>query len=426
MNVSVGVPKAIFNKVYLDYLEDETDTQIYFGGSSSGKSVFLAQRCIMDLMKGGRNYLCIRNVKRYVKASMFNELVRVIMKWQQDKKLFSINLSDLTITCTNGYQILFVGLDDVQKIKSIRPVKGNITDIWIEEATEVMESDVKELEKRLRGKSKVSKRMILSFNPILQSHWIFEKYFSYWEDEKTTYRDETTSILKTTYKDNRFLTDQDRRRLENETDPYYRDVYTLGNWGVLGSVIFKNWETRDLHNEFIDINGIQTCIIDTFDNYKNGLDFGFSGDPNAVIRTHYDKNHKTIYVVDELYEREMQNDRLAEELRKMIGHEVIVTDTNEPRSRVALVGLGIQAIPARKGKDSVNFGIDWLKQQTIIVDSRCQNFKNEIQQYKWREDKDGKALKEPVKKNDHLLDALRYAYEFASMYGEVKAVRAFY
>jgi len=426
MNTPVRVPPSIFNKVYLDYLEDKTDTQIYFGGSSSGKSVFLAQRCIWDLMKGGRNYLCIRNVKRYVKASMFNELVRVIMKWEQDKKLFSINLSDLTITCTNGYQILFVGLDDVQKIKSIRPVKGNITDIWIEEATEVMESDVKELEKRLRGKSKVSKRMILSFNPILQSHWIFEKYFNCWEDEKTTYRNDTTSILKTTYKDNRFLTDQDRRRLEDETDPYYRDVYTLGNWGVLGSVIFKNWEARDLHNEFVDINGTQTCILDTFDNYKNGQDFGFSVDPNATIRTHYAKKLKTIYVTDELYEREMTNDMLAEALKPIIGKEYITCDSEDPRCKVELNKLGINALSAKKGKDSVRFGIDWLQRQHIIIDVRCQNFKNEIQQYKWKEDKDGNALRVPVDKNNHLLDALRYAYESESMYGDVKAVRAFY
>jgi len=414
-----------FNKVYFDKLKDDTALQIFFGGSSSGKSVFLAQRCVIDVMQGNRNYLCVRNVKATIRNSMFNEILKAIVQFKAMAD-FKINRSDLVITCQNGYQILFAGLDDVEKIKSISPALEMITDIWVEEATEIMPNDLKQLQRRLRGHTKYSKRVTMSFNPILQSHWIFKKYFGKWEEGMKQYIGDGLSILKTTYKDNKFLDVGDIKLLEDETDKYYRDVYTLGNWGVLGSVIFKNWEVRDLHNEFVNINGKQTCIIDTFDNYKNGLDFGFSIDPNAMIRTHFDKKHKTIYVVDELYEREMTNDVLAEVLKPIIGKEYIYCDNSDPRSITDLRQSGIQSLATKKGKDSINFGIDWLLRQHIIIDIRCQNFKNEIQQYKWKEDKDGNALRVPVDKNNHLLDAIRYAYESESMYGDVKAVRAFY
>ncbi|MBA7557904.1 hypothetical protein ES705_50686 [subsurface metagenome] len=134
----------------------------------------------------------------------------------------------MTITCVTGYQILFRGLDDAEKLKSIIPEKGVITDILIEEATETKRDDVKQLYKRLRGKSKVLKRLTMAFNPIIRTHWIFKEYFKNWVEGETEYHDDKLSILKTTYKDNRFLEQDDIDELENEQDPYYREVYTLG------------------------------------------------------------------------------------------------------------------------------------------------------------------------------------------------------
>ena len=401
LSLTRTIDRRWINDIYFNRLNDQTETQIYFGGSSSGKSVFLAQRCVRDICMGGRNYLCIRNVKRYVKVSIFNEIIKVITFFRLTKA-FRINYTDLTITCFNGYQILFVGLDDVEKVKSITPAVGIITDIWVEEATEILESDIAQLEKRLRGLSaaNISKRITLSFNPILKSHWIFTKYFGGWQDDKRFLKTEKLLILKTTYKDNRFLTKQDIDRLEKETDKYYYEVYTLGNWGILGAVIFKNWEVRDLSEE-----------RKIFDGFTNGLDFGFSSDPAALVRTHYDKKKKTIYILDELYERELTNDLLAVELEKIIGQEYVTCDSAEPKSIKELRNLGIRTRAAKKGKDSINFGIDWLQRQTIVIDVSCQNFKNEIQAYKWKEDRDSNVLKVPVEKNNHLMDGLRYAYE---------------
>lgn len=278
MQLNVKIDKNVFNEIYLPHLNDETRTQIFFGGSSSGKSVaIVGQRTICDILKGDRNYLVVRNVGRTSRTSTFNEIRKIIIGWKLED-YFKVNKADMVITCINGSQILFQGLDDVEKIKSITPEKGVITDILVEEATETAENDIKQLEKRLRGKSKVKKRITLIFNPILKTHWIFKKYFSgRFFDNDTSYNDGDISILKTTYKDNRFLEQDDIDALENETDEYFRDVYTLGKWGTLGDVIFKNWKVEDLKDR-----------INQFDNIRNGLDFGYSSHPMAYNRCHYD------------------------------------------------------------------------------------------------------------------------------------------
>ena len=400
--IPVNVNRKIFNKVYLSHLENFARIQIFYGGSSSGKSVFLAQRTVWDILRGGRNYLICRAVAKTIKKSVFAEIKKIIKAWGMLAE-FKINETDLTITCKNGYQILFAGLDDVEKLKSITPAKGVITDVWVEEATEAERNDIKQLMKRQRGGSKQTpKRLTLSFNPILQSHWIYEDYFKFveWVDEQTEYISDGLTILKTWFIHNKFLTEQDKKDLLSETDKYFSDVYTYGNWGVLGNVIFTNWKVQDLSD-----------MLNQFVNRRNGLDFGFSSHPAAVVKTHYDINHKTIYIFDELYQKGLTNDVLADEAKKLIGDELVVCDSAEPKSIVELRNHGVRAAEAKKGKDSVNFGIDWLKQQIIIIDKKCINSKNEFQSYKWKEDKDGVAMRVPVDANNHIIDALRYAYE---------------
>jgi len=400
--MEVEIHENVFNKIYVPYLEDTTPLQIFYGGSSSGKSVFCAQRAVYDLLRGGRNYLVCREVGRTIRGSVAMEIGKVIGAWGVSG-LFSINKTDGTITASNGYQCVFTGLDDVEKIKSITPAKGVFTDAWVEEATETESASVAQILKRQRGGSEeVPKRLVLSFNPILRTHWIYETYFKHigWADDQKTYRTDEISILKTNYKDNRFLTKQDVQRLENERDKYRYDVYTLGNWGVLGNVIFTNWEVRDLSG-----------ISEQFTNHRTGLDFGYSADPAGIVVSHYDKERKTIYIYDELYQTGLTNDLLAIEAKKMIEQRVVTCDSAEPKSVAELCKYGISAHGATKGKDSVLHGIQWLQQQTIIVDTKCINARNELQGYKWKEDKGGNALPVPVDSDNHLIDALRYAYE---------------
>lgn len=400
--IEVEVLPEVINDAYIPYLRDDTRTQIFYGGSSSGKSVFLAQRAVADVMQGDRNYLICRAVGRTIRGSVFTEIKKVISDWGVGD-FFDINKTDMLITCVNGRQIIFAGLDDVDKLKSLTPLKGSITDIWIEEATETERATVKQLYKRQRGGSgNVKKRLTMSFNPIMQNHWIYQEYFKnrIISTDQREYRSEELVIVKTWYIHNKFLTPDDIHDLESETDEYYRDVYTFGNWGILGDVIFRNWKVLDLSD-----------MRNQFTNRRNGLDFGFSSDPAAVSCSHYDTMRKTIYIYDELYETGMENDKLAESVITMIGDDIIICDSAEPKSISELRKYGVNAYPAEKGKDSVNFGIQWLKQQSIVIHSECINTKNEMMQYHWRKDAGGNTIRQPVDKNNHLIDALRYAYE---------------
>lgn len=409
----ININKSVFNTIYLPFLGDCTRLQIFYGGSSSGKTVALAQRAIVDILKGGRNYLIVRKVNATLRTSVFNDIKKLINSWGL-QNIFRIYEGELKIIAKNGYSILFKGLDDVEKIKGITPSKGTITDIWLEEATETTPADFKQLKKRLRGVSNKIKRIVLSFNPILQTHWIYKDLFGGWQDNSNLYKDKDKLILRTTYKDNSFLSSDDIEELENETDKYWRDVYTLGHWGTLGGVIFNNWKVQDL-----------TSMIPTFDNYFNGLDFGYGSSPSAMVVTHYDKKRKIIYVLDEIYQKELTNQELAPIIRSKIGKMRVVCDSAEPKSIRELVNSKVNAVPAKKGQDSINHGIQWLQGHKIVVNSKCQNMINELSLYQWKTDASGEPVSppKPVKKNDHLIDALRYSLEEESNYRKVETVK---
>jgi phage terminase large subunit len=188
-------------------------------------------------------------------------------------------------------------------------------------------------------------------------------------------------------------------------------------------------------------------MSDQFTNRRNGLDFGFSSDPAAMPVSHYDRMRKIIYIYKELYETGLTNNLLSERVKDLVGiwewrdtgqkneegapimerfcsgTERITADSSEPKSIQELRNYGVDAYGARKGKDSVRQGIDWLKQQTIIVDVSCINMQNELSQYHWKKDAGGNSLKVPVDKNNHLIDALRYAYEGDMLpIGEVETI----
>jgi len=393
------LPREALNAVYLPYLTALQRYQIYFGGASSGKSCFLATRLVLDTLTG-RNTLIVRAVARTLRTSCWNEVQKAMSRLGL-LSCFQVNRTDMTITArNNGAQMIFAGLDDVEKIKSITPQRGALTDVWIEEATEVRYSDFKQLDKRLRGQSQHVKRMTLSFNPVYKTHWLYKEFFARWDESKTALSLPDLSILKTTYRDNSFLTDDDRAALENEKDPYYHAVYTLGEWGVLGENIFTRWHAEDLSH-----------LKSSAEKNLFGLDFGFASDPCACVRCLYDRKCKRVYVLDELYQRGLTNDRLAEQLHVFAPHQYITCDSAEPKSIADLKRHGVKALPAKKGPDSLMHGIQWLRAQEIVVDTHCENMKRELTLYQWKRDRDGNAIREPADRDNHLIDALRYALE---------------
>ncbi|MCC0638487.1 PBSX family phage terminase large subunit [Clostridioides sp. ES-S-0001-02] len=413
MEINLEISPDIFNPIYLKHqLNNNNRYQIYFGGSSSGKSFSLAQRTVLDIFKGNRNYLIVRNVQSTLKRSCLNEITKAISNFKLNE-YFQVNKTDMIITCKlNNKQILFCGLDDVEKVKSITPIDGVITDIWVEEATETDYKAVKQLDKRLRGKSKVVKRLTLSFNPILKDHWLYTEYFDIWEDDKQYVEKDNVSILKTTYKDNKFLAEDDIKALENESDKYYYEVYTLGNWGVLGAVIFKNWRVED----FSDIES-------TFDNFRHGIDWGFADDPFAYVKSHYDRMRRKLYIYDEIEAVGLLNREAAPLVSKKANRDLVICDNASPKDVAEFNDLRVNAVSARKGAGSIEYGIKFLQGLEIIIHPRCQNFKNEINKYKYKEDKNGNILPIAVDKDNHLIDALRYSLENDMEYGGISFLK---
>ena len=230
MNVNIKISKKVFNDVYFPYLDNTDRYLVFYGGGSSGKSYFIGQRFIFKLIHPVRcNLLVVRQTGDTNRRSTFPLLKQVISNWNLSEH-FKINESDMRIICKlTGNEVAFAGLDDVEKIKSITFSNGELTDIWVEEATECQEASINQLKVRLRG-GKSKKQMVLSFNPINIQHWIKKHFID----------SGLATVCFSTYKDNKFLTDDDRKALEDLrlTDEYTYEVYCLGKWGILGKTVF--------------------------------------------------------------------------------------------------------------------------------------------------------------------------------------------
>lgn len=230
MTVNIEISRQVFNDVYLPYLNNRDRYLVFYGGGSSGKSYFIGQRYIYRLIHPERcNLLVVRKTADTNRRSTFPLLKQVIRGWQLGE-YFKINESDMRIVCKlTGNEIAFAGLDDVEKIKSITFANGELTDIWVEEATECQEADINQLKVRLRG-GKSKKQLVLSFNPINIQHWIKKHFID----------SGLATVCFSTYRDNKFLTDDDRKALEDLklVDRYTYEVYCLGKWGIVGKTVF--------------------------------------------------------------------------------------------------------------------------------------------------------------------------------------------
>lgn len=228
----ISISKKVFNGVYLPYLTDDHRFLIFYGGSGSGKSFFIGQRLIYRMLTKERcNVLICRQVARTNRDSTFALIRQVVHAWGLEK-LFKIYAGELRIKCINGNEMIFAGLDDPEKLKSVTFANGELTDVWIEEASETSEAGLEQLNLRLRGGTS-TKQIVISFNPIDVNHWLKKRFFDRESDD--------VAILHTTYLDNKFIDEDYKKQLESykELDPYYYAVYCLGQWGVYGKTIFN-------------------------------------------------------------------------------------------------------------------------------------------------------------------------------------------
>lgn len=363
--------RELFNPVYIPYLENKDRYLHLYGGGGSGKSQFAAQREIIQSFYHNQRILCIRKVARTLRNSIYQTFYDIIHEWNL-QHLFEFNRTEMSILNKATFnRIILSGLDDPEKIKSIRAISR----IWIEEAFELSVMDFRQLDLRLRGVQ--SPQITLTYNPVDETHWL---------------RTHEATKLKTTYKDNHFLDPDYPKILEKlkEQDANYYKIYALGEWGGQPKgLIYTNWEEADEFPKDIP--------------YCYGIDWGYSNDPTAIVKI--GKYDGCIYAEEILYKTGLTNSDIYQILKGT--REVIWADSAEPKSIEELSRRGLRIKPALKGKDSVVNGIQQVQQHNLRIIGK--NLSKEIRSYKWMEDKSGEVINKPLSYNDHLLDALRYS-----------------
>lgn len=423
-------PNKLFSPAFIPYLTDKSSIQIYFGGAGSGKSVFLARRTIMDMLAGKRNFLIVRKVFGTLRDSFFAELEKAAYDLGVSK-YFKFKVAPMEVYCkTTGRKAIFRGLDKAEKIKSITVKKGILTDIIIEEATELTEPDFDLLDTRLRGACDVAKRITILFNPIHKGHWLYTRFFlgkfpdkaKLVEYEDTfPYVDYSTGspvekvgvvnilIHKTNHWDNDFLTNEDRVKFESwkETNQHKYEVYALGNWGVLGDIIFPDFEIRDLTGA---IDGIDSdCIFD-------GLDLGWFPDPHAYVMCALWGGR--VYVFLERTGYRATAGEIADQIKPICKKRSVFCDTNEPRTMHKLGDkYEIDIHPVTKWGGNNESAIEWFHNYDIVVDYRCKTLIAQLQEYTYQKDKNGHSISKPCEgrgRNGHhdLISAMFYAFNY--------------
>lgn len=374
----------VIDKIYSFLESSKAKVNLIYGGAGSGKSYTLAQYILLDIVAKHprKSILVSRKFNPSLKLSsikLFKELLEtsIPLPYRERK-------AEQSLIFPNGCEIHFRGLDDPEKVKSME-----FNFIWLEEATEFTSDDFQHFRLRLRkATNDIPNRMFLTFNPIGKHSWIYKHFF----EEKQP----DAKILHTVYKDNPFLDKEYVKMLEDlvNVDRYYYEVYVLGKFAELINTIYDNWEVVK-----------PTRLPKDYDEIIYGVDFGYNN-PSAILEIGLKDDD--IYVLKEFYRKGLTNNELIEALESFMysKNAPVYADSAEPDRIKELEDRGFYVYPAKK---SVKDGIDYVKRFKIYISNLCTNTIEEIEQYKWREDRQGNILEEPVKMNDHAMDALRYA-----------------
>lgn len=395
MNISL---QETVGKNYVDFWNTKKRYRVCKGSRGSKKSKTTALNMIYRLLEYPEsNGLCVRRYGNTLRDSVYSDLKWAIHKLGVDV-YFECTVSPMQIVRkSTGQKILFRGLDDGLKITSISVDKGVLCWVWIEEAYEISnEDDFNKLDMSIRGEVPEGyfKQITFTFNPWSATSWLKKRFF----DEP----DDDTFTKTTTWQCNEWLDDADRKiflKMKDQNPRRYR-IEGDGDWGIAEGLIY----TKVRIEEF-DIDTVRKIP-----NIKSAfnLDFGFT-DPNAFVCEMVDNTNQIIYVFDEWYKTGVTNKIIAQQIKDMgYGGQKIICDSAEPKSIAELQEEGIQAEPSRKGKDSVNHGIQLIQNYTIIVHPKCVEFSKEIQNYCWAKDKDGKPTDKPDHEFSHGMDSMRY------------------
>lgn len=397
MTIKLNInPSKVFNRHIYDHLFDyDTFTEVHYGGASSGKSHGVFQKIVIKALKDWkkpRKILVLRKVGATVRDSVFAD-VQATLSYFGILNMCKINMSAFRIELPNGAEFIFKGMDNPEKIKSIK----GISDVVMEEASEFTLDDYTQLTLRLRDKAHKQKQIYLMFNPVSKANWVYNAFF--------VKKPKNTVVYQTTYKDNRFLDAVTRENIEelaNRNEAYYK-IYALGEFATLDKLVFPKYTKALLNKD--DLRQITSYF---------GLDYGFINDPSAFMHVKIDDDHKRLYVVEEYVKKGLTNDKIAESITALgYPKEQIRADSAEKKSNQELRNLGIsRVIDVKKGAGSVMQGIQYLLQYEWIVDERCVKTIEELENYTWKKDKaTNEYINEPVDSYNHCLDAIRYAIQ---------------
>jgi len=403
MKIDLKIDKECFLPVYRKYLNSANlkDINIFYGGVGSGKSYFIATLiCIRSLLIPGRVTLVLRKYR----STMDNTVIREIVDALTRLKLIDLveyNKTKGIITFPNSSKIIMSGYDNPEKIKGVK-----FADLWMEEITDFSSyadgtNDFIQITERLRGSEKSMKnsRIFISFNPINIGHWVRKEFFSEEDPHKAKY--DNIMLCRTTYKDNPFYGDTSKLMRIKNNNPRRWKVVGEGDWGVLGQLIYENFQVfeENFNDKF-------------FDDISFGLDFGFSH-YTALVKTGFKNGN--IYVLKEIYSPKLTISDLAELIKKTFPewqHIKIIADSARPDLISELTKMGIYTVPCKKGSGSVLDGIEWLQDRKIYIHKNCKGALMEAESYQWMTDnRTGLILPRPEKTTDDMMDAIRYASE---------------
>nr|DAR61497.1 MAG TPA: terminase large subunit [Caudoviricetes sp.] len=394
----IYLPEKV-GKGYKEFWDFKGRYLVCKGSRASKKSKTTALKLIYRMMQPQykkANAIVFRKTYRTLKDSCFSDLRWAIHRFEVDD-FWETRLSPLEITYKpTGQKILFRGLDDPLKVTSISVDKGYLCWAWLEEAYELLkEEDFDMIDESIRGAipDPLYKQWIITFNPWNEKHWIKHRFFD-WQDDNIL-------AMTTNYKCNEWLDASDLKLFEDMRlhNPRRYRVAGLGDWGIVEGLIYENWVERSFTLD--DIRHCQTI---------SGLDFGYTNDPTAFLIGFIDQDAKKIYIWDEIYKKGLTNRMIYQEIQDAgYAKEKITADSAEPKSIDELRELGLRVHGARKGRDSINNGIQYIQDYQIIVHPRCVNFLTEINNYTWDSDKFGDRINVPIDDFNHLMDALRYA-----------------
>ncbi len=391
--INLHLKKSHFVPKFLPLLYDYSHRwEIYNGSAGSAKSYFITQKLIVRACSERIKILVCRRYGTTIRHTCFALFKEILTKWKLYPEVVSIRETDFNIKFPNGSEIIFMGLDEENKLLSL----AGIGTIFVEEAYEVPKTIVEQLNLRLRGNTD-NKQIIMAFNPISKHHWLY----AFCEKNPPT----SFIYSHSTYKDNPFLDEAYVKELEElyTRNPQKARIFCDGQWGVdAEGLVIKNWREEDFNPMELSASGLE---------HRAGMDIGWV-DKSAIIDTLYDRENRIIYVFNEFYRSGCQLSELADAIRSMdLTKTKIYVDSAEARAIAYFKQERIRAEACAKGKGSVKAGLMFLQDHLIIVHPMCRSFIMELENFSYIKSKQtGEWTEDTTHEYSHAIDACRYAY----------------